>query len=52
MIRVETDLKLNLTLRENEKLISEADREKAQQKEVHFIMIDGLMSQGAPGLLG
>ena len=55
VLRVETDLKLNLVLErqgETLKLIDDSDSEKVSKRESHFMMIDGLMSQGPPGIMG
>ena len=61
VIRVETDLKLNLKLKkpsdeaagsEELFLIQETDTDQIKQKEVHFIMFEGLINQHDMGLFG
>ena len=63
VVRVETDLKLNLTLKSNgqggegatettTKLIQDSDIEQIKQNEVHFIMFEGLINQHEMGLIG
>ena len=54
MVRVETDLKLNLTIEEEKfrNLINLEDEEQVAKPEVHFIMFEGMTSQMNMGLLG
>ena len=51
LVRVETDLKLNLTV-DGRSLIDENDDEAVRSKEVHFIMLEGRTDRHNMGLFG
>ena len=57
-MRVETDLKLNMSMDadgsggEREHLINTEDSELVSQKEVHFIMLEGVAKRHEMGILG
>ena len=57
ILRVETDLKLNLTMHDESSatstdLLDVADKEMLSQPEVHYIMFEGLTQKNDMGLLG